>query len=164
MMRNKVKIGLLVLFLIGFIGSAEASGRLAKGKIAESYNNAEEGEGIKFYEGDWQSALMLAKKENKLIFLDAYASWCGPCKMMERKTFPDEAVGAYFNANFVNVKMDMEKHPEGPRLATKFNLTLYPTMYFMQFDEELINYALGYHKPKQLLQVAKDSQITFTKM
>ncbi|WP_070137857.1 thioredoxin family protein [Crocinitomix algicola] len=112
---------------------------------------------INFFEGDWNAALVKAKKEGKLIFVDAYASWCGPCKMMDRKTFNDEAVAQFFNAKFINYKMDMEKHPEGARLAKKYNLTLYPTLYFLDHNEEIIHYALGYHKPKHLLEVADEA-------
>ncbi|HMZ23915.1 MAG TPA: DUF255 domain-containing protein, partial [Saprospiraceae bacterium] len=71
------------------------------------------GQGMTFETGNWASILKKAKKEKKLIYLDAYTSWCGPCKMMKKNVFPDAAVGEYFNANFVNAQIDMEKG-EGP--------------------------------------------------
>ena len=49
-----------------------------------------------------------AKKENKLVFVDCYTQWCGPCKKMARDIFPDAKVGEYMNAKFVNLKIDME--------------------------------------------------------
>jgi uncharacterized protein YyaL (SSP411 family) len=57
-----------------------------------------------------------AKKENKLIFVDAYASWCGPCKLMVKNIFPLKTVGDYYNSHFINAKIDMEKG-EGIELA-----------------------------------------------
>ena len=48
-----------------------------------------------------------------MIFLDAYASWCGPCKMLQKNVFTKKAVGDFYNSKFINVKMDMEKG-EGP--------------------------------------------------
>ncbi len=51
--------------------------------------------GIEFHVGTWQEALELAKKDNKLIFLDISASWCEPCKLLKKNTFPDEKVGAF---------------------------------------------------------------------
>ena len=72
-------------------------------------NPVKESRGIDFFPGSWNEALELAKKEDKLIFLDAYASWCGPCKSMQKKVFPTDKVGEYFNARFINVKIDMEK-------------------------------------------------------
>src|SRR5687768_15146226 len=66
--------------------------------------------GIKFFEGTWAEALEAAKKDDKVIFLDAYAAWCGPCKLMTANTFTNEKVGEYFNENFISFKMDMEKN------------------------------------------------------
>ncbi len=62
-------------------------------------------QGIVFHEGNWLSALEKAEQENKLIFLDAYTTWCGPCKMMDKQTFVDSAVGVLYNRQFINVKM-----------------------------------------------------------
>ena len=66
-------------------------------------------EGIVFFKGTWQQALEQARKENKLIFMDCYTSWCGPCKMLAKEVFTDPEVAAFFNEKFVNVKVDMEK-------------------------------------------------------
>ena len=66
-------------------------------------------QGIQFEENnDLKAALVKAKAENKLVFIDAYAVWCGPCKVMARDIFPLKEVGDFFNAHFVNLKLDME--------------------------------------------------------
>jgi len=66
--------------------------------------------GINFVENkSWKEVLAMAREKNKLIFLDAYASWCGPCKYLQRDVFTDEEVGKFFNDVFINVKMDMEQ-------------------------------------------------------
>lgn len=59
-------------------------------------------QGMVFETGNWDSILKKAKKEKKLIYLDAYTTWCGPCKMMKKNIFPDEAVGKFYNQHFVN--------------------------------------------------------------
>lgn len=64
---------------------------------------------MKFEEPDFKTVLAKAEKENKLVFFDAYAVWCGPCKLMVKNIFPLETVGDFYNANFINVKIDMEK-------------------------------------------------------
>ncbi|MBD3636869.1 MAG: DUF255 domain-containing protein [Crocinitomicaceae bacterium] len=108
-------------------------------------------DGIDFFHGTWKEALKKSDKEDKLIFLDAYASWCGPCKLMSRNTFTDSRVGSFFNANFINYKMDMEKHPEGPRLSKKYALKAYPTLYFVDENENVVLTTLGYQDAKQLI-------------
>ena len=145
-------LGLVVLLGIGYTGNATEL-VLAKALSAIPAETTEVG--INFFQGTWQEALSVAQEENKLIFLDAYAAWCGPCKMMARTTFKDKEVGAYFNANFINVKMDMEKDAEGPRLSNDLYLTAYPTLYFLNYSEKPVHQTLGYLKAKQLLAEGK---------
>ena len=68
----------------------------------------ENGEGIRFFEGTWEEALQKAKEENKLIFMDCYSTWCGPCAQMVRKIFPIKEVGDFYNKNFICLKRNME--------------------------------------------------------
>ncbi len=91
---------------------------------------------------DWKSILELAKKENKLIFLDAFASWCGPCKWMEKNVFPTQTVGDIYNQNFVSAQIDMEKG-EGRILAKKYNVKAYPTYLYINSNGEQVHRGLG---------------------
>lgn len=75
-------------------------------------------------------ALRKAKAEKKDILLDVYAVWCGPCKLMDRTTFSDAAVGAFVKANFIPVKVDAEKG-EGRRIAQRYMVTSFPTVLFL---------------------------------
>lgn len=90
-------------------------------------------QGIEFEHGTFAEALAKAKKENKLLFVDYYTTWCGPCKMMSKNIFPKDEVGKYFNEKFISLKMDAEKG-EGPDLAKKYKVSGYPTMIY--FDSE----------------------------
>ena len=83
--------------------------------------------GIQFLENSWAKALERAKKENKPIFLDAYASWCGPCKLLKKNTFTKKEAGDFFNAHFVNVDIDMEKG-DGPSLSENFDVDANPPL------------------------------------
>lgn len=88
-----------------------------------------EGEGVKFLDGytvTYSQALADAKKESKLLFIDCYTTWCGPCKMMIRDVFSLKMVGDYFAPRFVSIKFDMEKG-EGLELRKKFDVKAYPT-------------------------------------
>ncbi len=111
-------------------------------------------QGVQFETSGWADALKKAKTEKKLIFLDAYTTWCGPCKMMTRNVFPDAEVGSYYNTHFVNVKMDMEKG-EGIELSTKYAVTAYPTLLFINADGEVVHRALGYHGVPEFLNLGK---------
>lgn len=87
-------------------------------------------EGIHFFKGSWDEALQQSEKEEKLIFVDAYTTWCGPCKRMAQNVFTDKEVGDYFNATFINVKMDMESE-EGIAFGDSYPVTAYPTLLFI---------------------------------
>lgn len=104
-------------------------------------------EGITFFKGDFEAAKKQAAKEHKLIFLDAYTTWCGPCKRMARTTFKDKAVGEFYNSNFINLKVDMEKG-EGPKLARKFSVNAYPTLLFIDADGTLVHVERGARNAK----------------
>ena len=68
----------------------------------------------------FQQAVEQAKISKKKIFLDCYASWCGPCKQMARNVFTQQSVGDFMNPSFVCIKIDMEKG-EGPALQQKLD-------------------------------------------
>ncbi|MDC1221410.1 thioredoxin family protein [Salibacteraceae bacterium] len=110
--------------------------------------------GIEFFDGTWEEAVALSEKEGKPIFLDAYASWCGPCKMLKSRVFTNEEVGSYYNDNFINMKMDMEKG-EGKALARKYRVTAYPSLFFINADGSVRKKAVGYHNPDQIIQLGK---------
>lgn len=113
-----------------------------------------ESKGIDFFPGSWNEALELAEKENRLIFLDAYASWCGPCKSMRMNVFPERKVGEYFNEHFINVKIDMEKG-EGADLSIKYGVRAYPSLYFIDHNGEVKISAIGYHNANQLIKLGQ---------
>lgn len=114
-------------------------------------------QGMKFEENkSFKDLLALAKKENRLLFLDAYTTWCGPCKLMAKNIFPQEKVGEFYNANFINSKIDMEKG-EGIDLAKKYNVRAYPTYLFINGDGELIYRVTSYYDVPEFIEVGKDA-------
>lgn len=110
--------------------------------------------GIQFSEATWKMHLAKAKAENKLVFLDAYTTWCGPCKMLQKNVFTQKSVGDFFNKEFINVKIDMESG-EGPELALKYPLEGYPTLMFIDGDGNVVKKVLGYQSPEELLAIAQ---------
>lgn len=109
---------------------------------------------IKFEESSFASILAKAKAEKKLVFMDAYASWCGPCKLMEKNVFTDKNVADFYNKNFVNARIDMEKG-EGRDIAMKYGVRSYPTFLFLNGEGEIVGKELGYIQSKEFLELGQ---------
>ena len=110
--------------------------------------------GIAFTSATFDELLAKAKAENKLVFIDGYTSWCGPCKMLAKQTFPQKEVGAYMNPRFVSAQIDMERG-EGPELAKHFNVSAYPTMLILRPDGTLVDKIVGFLAPLPFLNKVK---------
>ncbi|MEM6261530.1 MAG: thioredoxin family protein [Bacteroidota bacterium] len=110
--------------------------------------------GIVFSHDDWAALKAKAKAEKKPIFIDAYTTWCGPCKWMAANTFPDADVGDFFNANFINAKFDMEKG-EGIELAKTYGVVAYPTLLFIDGEGELVHRSCGARDAEAFIEVGK---------
>ena len=114
-----------------------------------------QGAGISFDSARWKEVVRKAKEENKLIFFDAYTTWCSPCHKLQNQIFPDKILGEYFNKNFINVKFDMEKG-EGLTLSRKYTVQVYPTLLFIDpRTEKVVNHAIGLKTVEQLLQLGE---------
>lgn len=110
--------------------------------------------GIQFFEGSWEEALQKAKDEDKAIFLDVFASWCGPCKLLKNETFPDAKTGKYFNENFINVSLDGEKG-EGISLARELGVRAYPSLFIVNANGQAVLYYAGYLGANDLVEFGK---------
>ena len=111
--------------------------------------------GIRFVEPSWSKVLEEAKKQDKLIFLDAYTTWCGPCKLLKSKTFTDEKAGKFFNDNFINVAFDMEAG-DGVKLAEKYNVNAYPTLLILDKNGKIVTYTIGFINAKELIRFGEN--------
>lgn len=111
-------------------------------------------QGIQFESGKWADVKAKAKAQNKPIFVDAYAVWCGPCKWMSANSFTDASVGELYNATFVNYKFDMEKG-EGPTFARQQSIRAYPTLLIFSPEGELLKKVEGARDAEGLIDLAK---------
>ena len=78
----------------------------------------------------WQQLLQQAAAEKKLVFVDVYTKWCGPCKLMADQVFTLPEVSNFYNASFVNYQLDAEEG-EGIELKKKYDVQVYPTYLFI---------------------------------
>jgi thioredoxin-related protein len=100
---------------------------------------------ISFVEGSWEEVLAMAKEEEKIIFVDVYATWCGPCKMMAKNVFTEKEVADYHNATFINAKFDADTELGGA-VANQFDVTALPTFLYVDPNGELVSKTLGYQE------------------
>lgn len=107
---------------------------------------------ITFEHGTWEEVKAKAEKENKPIFVDAYTTWCGPCKWMAKNIFSQEQVGTYMEQNFIAYKMDMEKG-EGPSFAKANNVVAYPTLLYFDSKGDMIHKGIGARDADGLIEL-----------
>lgn len=118
-------------------------------------------------------ALALQKKSPKPIFMDVYTDWCGPCKMLDAKTFHDKGFMEFIAKNYYAVKFNAEGNSEVTYLTKKYsnpefkegqkgrngthqftnflNLEGYPTMVIFDKKGAIAKTVVGYRTPDQLL-------------
>lgn len=125
--------------------------------------------GIRFEQTlSWTAIKEKAKKENKFIFVDCYATWCGPCKQMGKEIYPLKTVGDYFNEHFVSVKVQMDstaKDNEGVKkwridahkLDEVYNINAYPTFLFFSPDGQIVHRISAGMNDAAFLQLGKDA-------
>ncbi|HVS97795.1 MAG TPA: DUF255 domain-containing protein [Puia sp.] len=117
---------------------------------------------------DWQAIRSTASEENKLIFIDLYATWCAPCKFMDREVYPNDAVAAEYNAHFVSIRLqaDSTKHdpPRTRRLRRLSDSLLrcqhvngFPYYLFLTPDGKIVHKSIGVKSVLQFVQMGKDA-------
>jgi thioredoxin 1 len=148
-MKRKILFSGLLMFTVALIFAFLPK---PTNNITAIKSNGEKG--IQFVEPNWAKAIEQAKKEKKMIFVDAYTTWCGPCRMLKQNTFPDKAAGDFFNKHFINIALDMEKG-DGLAFAEKYQIRAYPTLLIMDADLKSTSIAEGYMNPAQLIEFGK---------
>jgi thioredoxin-related protein len=127
-------------------------------------------EGIHFVQGlSWSEILAKAKRERKYIFVDCYATWCGPCKKMEKEVYSRRDVGDRFNDQFICVKaqLDSSKNDDASTRAFyssahyiegRYDIRLYPTLLFFNPNGNILNRVSGAMEASDLVKIANDVQ------
>lgn len=111
-------------------------------------------QGIQFFEGTFEAAQQKAATENKLIFIDFYADWCMPCKMMAKQVFTDSIVGDYFNLKFISLKINVEKK-ENQKLVKQYKVTSMPTLAFLRPAGKAVILSIGARSKDDFLKIAR---------
>lgn len=111
---------------------------------------------VNFEQLPLKKALEKAKKTGKMLFVDCYTSWCGPCYWMKNNVFNNDSVADFYNSKFISVKIDMEKG-EGPELAKKYKVTSYPSMLYLNEKGEVLHRTAGSVPPQKFIENGEDA-------
>ncbi|MCM1297569.1 MAG: thioredoxin domain-containing protein [Muribaculaceae bacterium] len=106
---------------------------------------------ISFDEG-----LKAAANENKLVFIDFYTDWCGPCRKMANEVFPQKNVGDYMNKNYVCLKINAEQG-ESVELMKKYKVNAFPTMVVLDSKGGEVGRLMGYREGNDFLTKLQSS-------
>lgn len=111
-------------------------------------------QGIRFFEGSYDEALAEATAKQKLLFIDFYADWCGPCKQMAKEVFTDSLIGVYFNEKFIALQINTEKK-ENKEVVKKYKVNAMPTLAFLRPDGKIVSILSGARGQEDFLKMAQ---------
>jgi thiol-disulfide isomerase/thioredoxin len=107
-----------------------------------------------FTSGNFKTVCAAARTTHRIVLIDFYTTWCGPCKMLDRNTWSNARVRAWLGKNTVCLKLDAEKQTA---LASRYKIEAYPTVMLLTPDGTEIDRLVGYREPATFLADAKDA-------
>ncbi|MCB0515626.1 MAG: thioredoxin family protein [Chitinophagales bacterium] len=107
-----------------------------------------------FQEMSFEQALNLAAETGKPIFVETYATWCKPCKWMEKNTFKDEELTQLMQDYYIAIRLDVDR--EGKRFANEYGVRMVPTMFFLNSEGKVLRAVEGAQEAKDLLKIGSN--------
>jgi thioredoxin-related protein len=123
--------------------------------VSAFHLNISQAQGIHFEKGlTWKEIVAKAKTEKKFIFLDCYATWCGPCKFMSQYVFIQKPVRDYVNDHFISFALQMDQtgadspdvrqnYELAKEIARDFGVDSYPTYLFFDTSGAVVHRIVG---------------------
>ncbi len=150
-MKNTLTISLCFILTISLFTTNITWAQSTQKTTQTTAQNSASDKGIQFFKGSWKEALKKAEEVGKPIFVDAYTSWCGPCKKMSKQVFPNSKVGTFFNKHYVNYKIDVEKAEDGPAFRAEYGIKAFPTLLFINSSGKVLHSVKGFRDPNKFL-------------
>lgn len=162
MMRIRISIAYLLLPVLCLLTNKLLS--QSESKLSDS---ADEGKGIFFVHGlSWADVLQKAKAEEKNIFVDCYATWCVPCKLMESEIFTNDSIGIFMSRNFISVRLQMDSTKNDDAdvqrwyvfsliIGLQNHINLYPSYLFFSPDGEPLHKDVGFKDKIEFLAMGR---------
>lgn len=125
--------------------------------------------GIKFEQKlSWSQIKAKAKAEGKYIFIDAFATWCGPCKEMDKNVYPTEELGNYMTKKFISIKVQIDStnnddeqvrawYRDSKNIVIDYKVFGFPSFLFLSPDGLLIHRGIGFKSAREFRQMAEDA-------
>ncbi|MBL8796569.1 MAG: thioredoxin family protein [Planctomycetia bacterium] len=143
---------LTVLALTGCGLDQQATGPNSKSEATLPGDTTTKGEAAPaFHALTLDQAQEKAKADGKVVMIDFYADWCGPCKLLDKKTWPDAKVQGWLRDHAVALKIDIDKDEA---VAEKFKITSIPTLVFLKPDGTVVGKMVGFVKPEEFVERA----------
>jgi len=95
-----------------------------------------------------------ATTNEKFLLVRFTASWCAPCKIMERDVYPNPSVKAIMDQHFLSMKVDVESF-DGINLKQKFDIQSVPSFLIFNSNGELVDHVKRSLSSKKMLKVLK---------
>lgn len=105
-----------------------------------------------FQDVTFEQALALAAQDKRVVLVDFFTTWCGPCKMLDQTTWKDREVIAFLAQKTVALKIDAELNSA---LARRFAVEAYPTILLVGSDGQVLDRLVGYQDPTAMLASLK---------
>lgn len=156
-MKRLLSLLIISIYLMNTFGQTSFS----------SSTHSQKNNGIKWDEGlSWQEVKEKAGRENKYIFLDCYATWCGPCKRMDNQVYVNDSLGYAMNDKFISVKVQMDKtkgdntyiqswYKDAAEISRHYLLEVYPTFLFFNPAGEIIHKDFGFKEVDKFISMVQ---------
>jgi thioredoxin-related protein len=151
-----MKALIVILFLhLAFLSLAQSN------RLSEQIHT----NGIKFEENlTWKQIKIKAKRENKGIFVDCFATWCLPCEKMNRDVFVIDSIGWHVNDKYVSIRLQLDTNKRdnqqvkkwysfAHQIIHKYNITILPSFLFFDSNGEILHKDVGAKNVKEFIEL-----------